>query len=929
MNRGLLTRLASLIALAVALAACGRSTSEADRVKTARQAIDKGEVKAAIIDLKNVLQKNPQSGEARYLLGRALLDSGDPVAGAVELQKAAELKFSVAEVVPPLARALLAQGQWRKVVDGYAGFVLPDAAAQADLQTSLATAQLRLGEKDKASELLGKALAARPDYAPALLLQARVAADAGDTGSSLKAVDAVIASSPGNHEAWILKGDLALYTQKDRAAALTAYRKAAELKPGAANAHTSAIELLLADRDVAGAKTQVEAMKKALPSHPQSVYFQGVVAYLEKDFPAARTLAQSLVQAAPNNPLALQLAGAVEYQLRSFSQAETLLAGAVQQAPGLGLARLLLAQTQLRTGQPARAIETLAPVLQQPNPSPDVLAVAAEAHLHNGDPKRSEELYARATQARPDDTRLRTARALGQLRQSGPGGSEAAMSELQHLADIDAGTAPNMALISAHLRKGELDKALAAIDALEKKQPTKPLAANLRGRVLVLKKDQAGARTAFEQSLKLDPKYYPAVASLAALDLVEKKPEEARKRFEAFLKDEPKSVAALTGLAALLVRTGAPTAEVTDVLVRAVKADPSSPAPRLRLIEHHLAARDLKAAQAAAQDAVAAQPNEGDVLQALGRVHLAQGEVQQAVAAFTKLIALKPDSPAAHLALGEAYLARKDDAEADKALRKALALRADLLPAQRALIGIAVSNRKHADALAIAKEIQQQRAKDGIGQMIEGDIERNRKNWDAAANAYRASLQKVKTAEVAVRMHTLLLEAGKAPEADRFASGWEKENPQDAVFLFHRADMALHQRDLALAETRYRAVTALQPNNALALNNIAWLMVTQNKPGSLEYAQKANELLPNQPALMDTLALALAGEKKVKEALDLQKKAVALAPQDNGLRLNLAKLLVSNGDKGQARIELQTLEKLGTRFPEHQKVQELLKSVNS
>lgn len=915
----------AVLAAALLASGCG-SKSDADLVKSAKAQLEKKDYKAAVIQLKGALQKNANSGEARYLLGRALLESGDPVAAAVELQKAADLKYTIALVLPALARAQLAQNEYDKVIDSYAKFVLPDARAQADLLTSVATAHARKGNREAANATLAQAQAAAPDLAAARLLQARLLADAKDLAGAQRVLDEALAQDPKLAEAWQLKGDIQLFAQQDRKAAIESYRKAVEIKPDQATAHVGVIEMLLADRDVAGAKLQADAMKKALPNHPQTIYFQGVIAYLQKDFATARTLSQQLVQAAPTNALALQLAGSVEYQLRSMSQAETYLSKAVQLAPSLSLARLLLAQTQLRTGQPGRALETLAPALEQPNVSADVLAVAAEAHLHNGDAKKSEELYTAAMKARPDDTRIRTARALGQLRQ---GGGDSAMADLQHLADLDQGIAPNMALISAHLRKGELDKALSAIAALEKKQPDKPIAANLRGRVLVLKKDQTGARAAFEQALKIDKKYYPAVASLAALDLVEKKPEDARKRFDAFLKEEPKSVAALTGLAGLLLRTGAPSAEVTDALARAVKADPTAVQPRLRLIEHQLNQRDLKAALSAAQDGVAALPNDGDIMQALGRVQLAQGEVQQAVTTLNKLIAIKPDSPQAHMALGEAYLARKDDTEADKAFRKALALRADLLPAQRALIGIAVSNRKHADALVLAKQIQEQRPKDGVGQMIEGDIERSRKSWDAAAAAYRASLQKLKSPEVAVRLHTLLLEAGKAPDADRFAAGWEKENPKDVVFLFHRADMALHQRDLALAETRYRAVTALQPNNALALNNIAWLMVTQNKPGALEYAQKANELLPNQPALLDTLASALGAEKKVKEALEMQKKAVALAPQDNGLRLNLAKLLVASGDKAQARIELQLLEKLGTRFPEHQKVQDLLKSVNS
>ena len=58
----------------------------------------------------------------------------------------------------------------------------------------------------------------------------------------------------------------------------------------------------------------------------------------------------------------------------------------------------------------------------------------------------------------------------------------AGLAELQEIATAETGSTATMALISTHLRRGEFDKALKAIDILEKKQPGKPLAANLRGR---------------------------------------------------------------------------------------------------------------------------------------------------------------------------------------------------------------------------------------------------------------------------------------------------------------------------------------------------------------------------------------------------------------------------------------------------------------
>lgn len=918
--------LMSLVASAVLLAACG-GKSEADLIASAKAKLERKEVAAATIELKNVLQKNPNAGEARYLLGRSLLDGGDPVAGQVELQKAADLQFNISLVVPALARSMLEQGEHRKVIETYEKFLLPDPTAQSELMTTVATAHARNGNREAAEATLAKAMEATPGLPAALLMRARLLADKGDRAGANNLLTSLLARDADNVEAWLLKGDIALYAEKDTQAALEAYRKAVETKASLVTAHANIVEILLAKKDTDGAKTQVAAMKKALPNHPQSLYYEGVLAYLDKDYRRTRDLAARLVQAAPTNPLALQLAGSAEFQLRNFHQAETYLTKAVGQGLRLNLARLMLAQIQMRNGQPARAIDTLAPLIAPGTPAnAEALAIAAEAHLQAGNPKASAELYARAGAARPDDPKIRTAQAVGQLRL---GRGETALDELQSIAAKDSGTVADMALIAAHLRRGELDAALKAIDALEKKQPGQALAPNLRGRVLVLKKDSAAARASFERALSVDPRYYPAVASLAALDLVENKPQVARERFEAFLKDEPRHVGALVGLSSLMNRTGATSAEVSEVLSRAVRAEPGQIAPRLRLVEHQLNTRDFKGAMATAQEALASQPEHPDLLQAMGRVQMAMGDTQQAITTFNKLVAMKSDAPGPYMALGEAYILRKEWADAERNLRRALSIKPDLLPAQRALAGALMADKRVPEALAVARDIQKQRPDNGFGFQLEGDIEAARRNFDAAAASYRASLQKTPATDTAVRLHGVLLNAGRGADADRFSADWERSHPKDAVFKFHLADLALSKGQIAQAEARYRAVVDLQPNNALALNNIAWLMVQQKKSGALDFAVKANRLMPNQAALLDTLALAQEAENRVKEAVETQKRAVALAPEDPNLRLALARLLVKTGDKPQARLELQTLERLGTRFPRQQEVGELLKSVNS
>ena len=92
-----------LLALSAALfTACG--DKPADMIASARQYLEKDDAKAAIIELKTVLQKTPDLAEARFLLGKALLASGDAPGAVLELGKAAELRYDENEVAPHAAR---------------------------------------------------------------------------------------------------------------------------------------------------------------------------------------------------------------------------------------------------------------------------------------------------------------------------------------------------------------------------------------------------------------------------------------------------------------------------------------------------------------------------------------------------------------------------------------------------------------------------------------------------------------------------------------------------------------------------------------------------------------------------------------------------------------------------------------------------------
>lgn len=911
------TLLASLL-----LVACGE-TPEA-MLLSAKGYMAKNDTKAAVIQIKNALQSNPDLHEARFLLGRALLDSGDAAGAETEFRKALDLKHPLDDVIPLLAKALLAQGQAKKVTDDLTQYELTSSAAKASFQTTVAFAYAQQQKGDLSEAALNAALVADSAYLPALLAQAKQRAVERDFEGSMKQVDAILVASPTSAEAWTLKGDLFLYGNNQEPQALAAYRKAIEVKPDYLMAQASLISILLKQANLADAIKQLDELKKIAPGSPQTKYLEAQLAFQKKDFKQSRDLVQQVLKAAPSNVQALQLAGAVEFELKAPLQAEAYLSKALKSAPQLATARRLLVMTYLRSGQPAKALATLLPGLEKPYFDPELLSVAGEVYLQSGDIKKAEEYFALASKQAPQDVRKRTSLALAHML---GGQVDASFVELQNIANTDSGITAELALISAYLRRDEVAKALNAIDSLEKKQPKNPLASYLRARTLLSKKDLAGAKKNFDLALTVDADYFPAVVGLADLDMLEKNPGSAKKRFEAVLAKSPANVQALQALSLLAGKSAGEQAEISKRINSAVAVNPTNVASQLMLINHYLRIQDFKAANTAAQAAVTLVPDSPELLDALGLAQQAAGELNQAIATFIKLTALQPLSPQPQLRLAGAHLAANNKDAYANGLRKALDLKPDLIEAQRALVLVDLGEKRVREALTTAQTVQKQRPNETIGYLLEGDIYAFQKNWEPAVVAYRNGLKKVNSSDLAMKIYSVFLASGKSGEAEKFSTTWMRDNPKDVSFLLYMGETGIALKDYVAAEKSFSAAIKVQPNNAVAYNNLAWVTGRLNKVDAIGLAEKANALAPNQPAFMDTLAMLLSDKGDYAKAVELQGRVVQLQPDNRVFKMNLAKIHIKGGNKAAAKTELEELAKLGEKFAGQSEVTSLLKSL--
>lgn len=912
-----------LACLLVVLSACD-SGSEDQRLAAAQQRLDKKDLGGAVIELKNVLSKNPDSAQARYWLGRVLLQGGDVKGALQELRKAQELDAPQDQVLPEIARAMLANGESALLIAQHRATVLGSAAAAADLKTSLATAYTVQGDLDQARQTAALALQAQPGQPLASVLLARLDASQGKLDEALLALDDVLVRHKGHLAAGLARGEILLRAKNQPDAALATWRETRDANPESVDAHLAVLDILMQQDPRGPVKAELAQLQKLAPRHPQTLLLQAQLAFDDKDFKASSDITQQLLAVLPNNVRVLVLAGAAELQLRRYALAQGLLSRAVKLAPDLLLARHLLAQAYLRDAMPDKAIDLLSPVTDSPQADAASLALLGEASLRLGDSARAEAAFLRAQKAAPDDGRLRTSLALAQLAR---GDIMPATAQLEALAASERGTHADLALISVRLQQGDGAAALRAIDALAKKLPDDSFVPVMRGRLLFTQGNLAGAAASFEQALAKQPNSLPALDGLASIDISTGRPEQARQRYRALIKAEPKQVRARLALAALEARLDAPPPVVVALLKEAIQSDPTQAASHLALIERLLVDGDGPAAQAAAQQGVAALPNDLALMDALGRAQLANGDTQQALSSFTKLVALQPKRALPLLRLADVHIAAKDPAAATRALRRALDIEANSLPAQRGLALLALMNKQAPQGLAIARALQQRQPKDAAGFALEGELQSTLKDWSAAASAYAAALRRGPSTELAIELHRSQRAAGKSDAALRTATDWQQAHPSDAVFAYYLGDSAAMAKDWARAEAHYRAVLAVRPRHALAMNNIAWMLAAQRKPGALAMAEHANALMPERATLLDTLALAQESENQLPQAVATQRRAVALAPKDAMLRLRLAHLLIKQGEKSDARKELESLARLGDQFGGQADVSALLKKL--
>jgi tetratricopeptide (TPR) repeat protein len=193
------------------------------------------------------------------------------------------------------------------------------------------------------------------------------------------------------------------------------------------------------------------------------------------------------------------------------------------------------------------------------------------------------------------------------------------------------------------------------------------------------------------------------------------------------------------------------------------------------------------------------------------------------------------------------------------------------------------------------------------------------KRYDEALALLEKAWQAGASPEALAGPHLWLLRAadfgGEAlARAERLFRAAVERAPRSVPLLFALAGLEDLRGRFDEAEAAYRRVLAADPDNAAALNNLAWLLALRSRKGAeaLPLIQHALDVYGPRPDLLDTRALVyLALEQPDKARADL-KASIADAPTGNRY-LHLARVCQMTDDATGAAAALREAKALGLK----------------
>jgi tetratricopeptide (TPR) repeat protein len=451
------------------------------------------------------------------------------------------------------------------------------------------------------------------------------------------------------------------------------------------------------------------------------------------------------------------------------------------------------------------------------------------------------------------------------------------------------------------------------------------------------------AQKQYEQGIKANPQRKTVYLRLQVETLIRQgKFQEAYAKNDAILKDDPKNPEARGIKATFMLDKGEINSAMAE-LQSVVTARPQNHIARFNLGRAHFARGEFEQARQDFDQAIALRPDYLPARLAQTQVALLRGDYEAALHSADETLKASPGSIQGRVMKAAALQRLNKYDEARALLDEVLKTNPNQVETLLELGVLDLNQKKNKDAqehFARAYAAAPTNIRGLLGEskalLLDGQTDKSVEivKTEAAKSPDRVDLQKeLGNAEMAAgqfdgAIATFQAQIGKAKDnkekADlyvRMGQAWRfRGDTQKAIEAFEQArqlypDNAAINATLAMiydeggrkdmARKYYEATIKLSPNDATALNNLAYLLAESNGnlDEALTYATRAKQRMPNFAEISDTLGWIYLKKNLTDSAVDTFKTLVLQQPQNPTYRYHYAMALSQKGDRANAKKE--------------------------
>jgi tetratricopeptide (TPR) repeat protein len=327
-------------------------------------------------------------------------------------------------------------------------------------------------------------------------------------------------------------------------------------------------------------------------------------------------------------------------------------------------------------------------------------------------------------------------------------------------------------------------------------------------------------------------------------------------------------------------------------------------------------------AGALAQEAdqiIAIQPAAPDGYLLRGVAEIAQKRFATAEEYLKRSLEKEPNNPAAYVQLGNLRMAQNQYAEAQKAFQQALDQDPNSTDAMGGVLNVDQLQKQPDRAVARLKTQLSRYPQNAGFHIMLGALMEQKKDLAGAEEEFKhASNLDKKNSEALVKLGLVQNERGATDQALQTYLDGSKTNPKEIAFYLLAGGIYENKQDWDHAKQQYQKVLEIQPENPLASNNLAYVMLQQggNVDVAFAMAQTARRQLPNNPNSADTLGWAFYHKHVYTSAINLFKEAVKKEPDNALFNYHLGLAYAKSGQAALARQQLDRVVKIKPNFPE-------------